>query len=236
MPRTPTTRLVTVALATVTSLLSLFVGVGAFRWPPVMAIAGAPMPTPTAEAPGVSPPPPTPTTQPTTTRATPSVPQTTPNAPADTPTTAPAQQPRGSVRLPHGGTATLVREELAPGGVLPVPDDLSEATWWGAGLTARTGASVFAGHVNWRGQTGPFAELWQTAIGARVTVVDARGKRWTYRVSQVLTVHKDDLPARAEQLFGQDGAHRLVLVTCGGRWVGGSDGYSENRIVVADPA
>jgi hypothetical protein len=43
------------------------------------------------------------------------------------------------------------------------------------------------------------------------------------------------LPGRAQELFGQDGAHRLVLVTCGGRWVGGHDGYEENRVVIAEP-
>lgn len=50
-----------------------------------------------------------------------------------------------------------------------------------------------------------------------------------------MTVHKDELPSRAQELFGQDGAHRLVLVTCGGRWVGGSDGCEENRVVIAEP-
>ncbi|SFW65193.1 Sortase family protein [Amycolatopsis australiensis] len=140
------------------------------------------------------------------------------------------------MRLPGGGTAALVRKDLGPGGELPVPADLGQATWWGADLGAAGGASVFAGHVNWRGATGPFAELWTTKIGGLVTIVDSGGKTWRYRVSQLLTVHKNDLAARADDLFGQSGPHRVVLVTCGGRWVGGSDGYEENRVVIADPA
>uniref|UniRef100_UPI0020116CA0 class F sortase n=1 Tax=Amycolatopsis pretoriensis TaxID=218821 RepID=UPI0020116CA0 len=104
------------------------------------------------------------------------------------------------------------------------------------GRRAAGGASVFAGHVNWRGATGPFAELWSARIGGGVTIVDSAGKTWRYRISQLVTVHKNDLPARADDLFGQSGPHRVVLVTCGGRWVGGSDGYEENRVVVADPA
>ncbi len=169
--------------------------------------------------------------------------QTTPPAPAPppppaTPKPPPPQQQRqapGTVRLPDGGTATLVREEVVDG-VLPVPAGVRQATWWGAPFDGRTGATVLAGHVNWKGATGPFSVLWNTRVGDPVTVVADDGRTFRYRVRQLVTVHKDQLPGRAQELFGQDGPHRLVLVTCGGRWVGGTDGYEENRIVIADPA
>lgn len=247
MLRPTHTTLVTAVIMPVVSLLSLFVVVGAFRWPPVMAVAGVPKPAPVVAAAPASEPTatstraatPTTTRAPTTTR--PPVSATARSSPPVT-TAAPAPrqtsvaQPRGTVRLARGGTAKLIRTELEAGGVLPVPEDLGHATWWGAGLTARAGATVLAGHVNWRGRIGPFAELWQSRIGDRVSVLSAGGRRWTYRVSQVLTVPKEDLPDRAEELFGQQGAHRIVLVTCGGRWIGGSDGYEENRIVIAEEA
>lgn len=150
--------------------------------------------------------------------------------------TAPSGQRPGTVRLPEGGTATLVRKELAPDAVLPIPENLDDATWWGAGLGAPSGASVFAGHVDWQGRTGPFAELWDVRTGQRVTVADDDGTEFAYEVSQIITLGKDELPARAPELFGQSGAHRLVLVTCGGRWLGGTTGYAENRVVVAEPA
>ncbi|WP_116049929.1 class F sortase [Amycolatopsis palatopharyngis] len=164
--------------------------------------------------------------------------------PAEKPKTQPpppAAPPQGqrpnTIRLPDGGTATLVRKEIVgPNAVLPVPENLGEATWWGAGLGADGGASVFAGHVNWQGRIGPFAELWQAQVNEEVVVKDEAGKEWKYRVSQLVTVHKDELPAKADELFSQGGAHRIVLVTCGGRWLGGSTGYAENRIVIADPA
>ncbi len=149
------------------------------------------------------------------------------------PPPSPTQAP-GTVRLAGGGTATLVRRDVVDG-VLPVPDGVREATWWGAPFDGRTGATVLAGHVNWKGATGPFAELWNAGLGDRVTVVDDQGRTFAYVVRQLVTVHKNDLPNRAQELFGQDGGHRLVLVTCGGRWVGGSDGYEENRVVIADP-
>lgn len=142
-------------------------------------------------------------------------------------------QPPGTVRLPHGGTATLVRREVTPDGTLPIPDGLAEATWWGAGLGADRGVTLLSGHVNWGGRTGPFAELWQDRPGQEITVTDQAGQRWVYRITDVVTLHKDELPRHAERLFSQEGRHRLVLVTCGGDYVGGTDGYRDNRIVTA---
>ncbi|WP_432847555.1 class F sortase [Amycolatopsis sp. CA-161197] len=205
--------------------------------PPMAVVAGSAQPAAAAlaglrpaappEAPSTSAPPPPPSS----------------TAPAAPPPAAPvehkqpplAPQKPGTLRLPGGGTAAMVRQGLGPGNTLPVPSDIGQAAWWGAALDAVSGASVFAGHVNWKGATGPFAELWTERIGGEVTIVDSAGKTSKYRISQLVTVHKDDLPARADDLFGQAGPHRVVLVTCGGRWVGGADGYEENRVVIADP-
>lgn len=155
--------------------------------------------------------------------------------PPPQPVHVPVGQPPGTIRLPDGGTAELVREELDRSGTLPVPDGLDEATWWGAGLDAPEGATVLAGHVNWNGRTGPFAALWDVSVGERVTVTGEDGREFTYRISELVTVDKNELPQRATELFGQAGQHRLVLVTCGGSYVGGEQGYSENRIVIATP-
>jgi hypothetical protein len=144
----------------------------------------------------------------------------------------PGQAP-GTIKLPEGGVAKLVRRELTADGTLPIPDGLDEATWWGAGLGANKGASLLSGHVNWKGKKGPFDELWRQKVGQRVDIVDAKGGKWVYEVAEIVTVHKDELASKAEKLFGQDGPHRLVLVTCGGEYVGGTDGYKDNRIVLA---
>ncbi|WP_410572767.1 class F sortase [Amycolatopsis sp. cmx-4-61] len=217
------------------TVLAVEFGSSVVTAPPVAVVAGTALPAAGAAAAAA----PAPSSSPAaTTSAAPAAPaaQTSSSA-APPPSPPPTRQQRpGTVRLPAGGTATLVRMDLGPGGELPIPADLGQATWWGASLDAASGASVFAGHVNWRGATGPFAELWSARIGAEVTIVDSSGKTWRYRISQLVTVHKSDLPARADYLFGPSGPHRVVLVTCGGRWVGGSDGYEENRVVIADPA
>ncbi len=138
----------------------------------------------------------------------------------------------GTVRLPDGSTARLVRTEVTSDGVLPIPRGLGDAAWWGAKLGAQ-GASLLSGHVNWEGTRGPFDELWRMREGDDVSVVDARGALWLYRVTGVVTLPKEDLPTQAAQYFGQAGPHRLVLVTCGGDYVGGTEGYDQNRLVTA---
>ncbi|MFJ8917162.1 class F sortase [Amycolatopsis sp. NPDC102389] len=144
-----------------------------------------------------------------------------------------AGQAPGTVRLPGGGTAKLIRKELTADGTLPIPEGLDEATWWGAKLGADQGASLLSGHVNWKGKKGPFDELWRLKTGQEVNVVDTDGGKWVYKIGEIVTVHKTKLAEQAEKLFGPDGPHRLVLVTCGGEYVGGTDGYEDNRVVTA---
>jgi LPXTG-site transpeptidase (sortase) family protein len=137
------------------------------------------------------------------------------------------------VWLPGGGTAKLIHADVKDDGSLPIPQGLDEATWWGAKVGAAQGAALLSGHVNWKGKKGPFDELWRLKAGQEVAVADVAGGRWVYRVDEVLTVHKDNLAAQSEKLFSQDGPHRLVLVTCGGEYVGGTEGYEDNRIATA---
>ncbi|MEV7092048.1 class F sortase [Amycolatopsis sp. NPDC051045] len=213
------------------TVLTVQFGAAAVTSPPVAVVAGTALPASGAAAAAAASPSPPPTVR---APAAPAA-RTPPPTSAAPPPSPPPQRP-GTLRLPDGGTAALVRKDLGPGGELPIPEDLGQATWWGAELDAAGGASVFAGHVNWRGATGPFAELWTAGIDDVVTIVDSAGKTWRYRIAQLVTVHKNDLAARADDLFGQSGPHRVVLVTCGGRWVGGTYGYEENRVVIADPA
>lgn len=147
----------------------------------------------------------------------------------------PGPQPENSVRFPGGGTSALVRAELTADGTLPIPGGVDRASWWGAEFGAETGTALLAGHVDWYGSIGPFDELWRQRPGDVVSVRGPDGHRWDYRVVDVATVHKRDLATRAPTLFSQDGRHRLVLVTCGGDYLGGTDGYSDNRIVTAEP-
>ncbi|HYS41259.1 MAG TPA: class F sortase [Pseudonocardiaceae bacterium] len=145
-----------------------------------------------------------------------------------------AQLPN-TIRLPKGGTAYLVHGQVSADGSLPIPSGVNQAAWWGTGLSAAAGATVFAGHVNWAGKTGPFAELWQDKPGDIVTLRDNSGVEWRYQVTQVLTLNKDQLPPQAPTLFASTGPARIVLATCGGEWLSGTQTYADNRVMVATP-
>ncbi|MEA5366537.1 class F sortase [Amycolatopsis sp., V23-08] len=141
---------------------------------------------------------------------------------------APAQ-----LALPGGGAAKLVQEDLDADGALKIPEGLDEAAWWGAKLGADHGVALLSGHVNWKGKKGPFNELWQVKPGQEVKLTDAAGGAWVYKVDAAETIHKSELAGRSEQLFSPDGPHKLLLVTCGGEYVGGKEGYEDNRVVTA---
>jgi hypothetical protein len=140
-----------------------------------------------------------------------------------------------TIHLPRGGSAYLVHVQVTSDGSLPVPAGLRQAVWWGTGLTASAGATVFAGHINWAGSTGPFAELWNDGVGNVVTISDSSGKQWRFRVTQVLTLSKTSLPQQAPALFAPTGPHRIVLATCGGEWLASAHEYKDNRVLVATP-
>lgn len=139
-----------------------------------------------------------------------------------------------TIKLPHGGKATLKRQNVGKDGALPIPNTLNQAAWWGAPINGH-GAMLLSGHINWKGKVGPFNELWQSKRGDMVTIGDKKGVKHKYRVQDITTLTKEKLPKYAPKLFAQTGPSRLVLVTCGGEFVGGEKGYDENRIVIANP-
>ncbi|WP_372666736.1 class F sortase [Amycolatopsis kentuckyensis] len=156
-----------------------------------------------------------------------------PTAVAEQPATTDTDQAPANLALPGGGTAKLVQEDLDSSGALKIPEGLDEAAWWGAKLGADHGVALLSGHVNWKGKKGPFTELWQVKQGQEVKLTDAAGGVWVYQIDATETVHKSELAGRSEQLFDPDGPHKLLLVTCGGEYVGGSEGYEDNRVVTA---
>ncbi|MEU8633497.1 class F sortase [Amycolatopsis sp. NPDC048633] len=158
---------------------------------------------------------------------------TTPVAAAEQPAKQDIGQAPSQLSLPGGGAAKLVQEDLDDAGALKIPEGLDEAAWWGAKLGADHGVALLSGHVNWKGKKGPFNELWQVKQGQEVKLTDAAGGAWVYRVDATETIHKTELAGRSAQLFDPDGPHKLLLVTCGGEYVGGSEGYEDNRVVTA---
>ncbi|MGZ8750736.1 MAG: class F sortase, partial [Pseudonocardia sp.] len=149
----------------------------------------------------------------------------------------PAPAPPVRVRLPALG----VDAPVAPVGVddrgrMEVPFDVDTVGWYrfGPGPGSAEGSAVLSGHVDDRDQGyGAFHRLGDLAPGDPVAVELGDGGVLGYRVEAVTRMPKSDLPTG--EVFDRGGAPRLTLVTCGGPFDYGENGYRENVVVVARP-
>lgn len=145
-----------------------------------------------------------------------------------------ARQPGDPLRveIPALGVDARVRPILAPGGVLTPPADPRQLGWWADGARPgdRLGSALVTGHTVSTGG-GALDDLEELQRGDGIQV-RSRSTRTTYVVRSVRTLSKGALAARAEQLFDQDVANRLVVVTCED-WDG--EEYLSNVVVTAAP-
>jgi sortase (surface protein transpeptidase) len=122
-------------------------------------------------------------------------------------------------------------------GQMAVPDDVDAAGWYKFGATpgASSGTTVVASHVDsWAEGVGPFARLRNQATeGTWINVFRSDGTVQSYRVIDNRMIPKVSLPV--DTLFDRTGDHRLVLVTCGGRFQRDVGRYTDNIVVTAAP-
>ncbi len=156
------------------------------------------------------------------------------------PAAAPAARPAGELAVPvRLGLPSLrvhaaVQGVVTTGGVLGVPDDPARVGWWTGSVQpgSAAGSTVLDGHVDSAvSGAGALFGLAGLNAGDRVSVTDARGRDWTYRVyaRQVYRKHQG-LPAA---LFATTGPARLVLITCGGLFNAAARSYQDNIVVFA---
>jgi sortase (surface protein transpeptidase) len=122
-------------------------------------------------------------------------------------------------------------------GQMELPDDPARIGWYRFGPTPgeARGSVVLGGHVDsQRYGVGPLARLAAVREGARITVTTAGGSTVDYRVTSVERISKAALPT--DRLFDPDIKPRLVVITCGGRYLPEAGGYEDNIVVIARPA
>lgn len=135
------------------------------------------------------------------------------------------------------GTRAPVDPAATRDGVLEVPERVDRVGWWdgSARIGDPYGSTVVAGHVDSAAQgLGVLAGLLSAAPGDVVTV-EGDGGSARYRVASVEAVPKASLATSGDAL-AQDGAHRLVLITCTGRFDPVRRSYDDNLVVTALPA
>ena len=120
---------------------------------------------------------------------------------------------------------------------LELPDDPTRMTLWAGGAApgATTGTTLISGHVSYRGTPGTLKHLAHIEPGARIYIKDGAGAvtQWVNTAIGSIEVQKTALPSWV--WAGPAGDRRLVLVTCGGPLIPGTDRHRDNVIVSAVP-
>ena len=122
-------------------------------------------------------------------------------------------------------------------GLMEIPEDIRTAGWYqyGPAPGSVNGSAVITAHVDSFEQgLGPFAYLKQLSAGADIIVTTADGAEFVYIVESVQNVERTQLPLG--QVFDRAGVPRLVLITCGGQFDENVRTYSDNIVVIANPA
>lgn len=140
-----------------------------------------------------------------------------------------------TIVLPGGARAPVVPASTV-GGQLAVPERARRVGWWDGGAQAGDpfGSVVIAGHVDSATDgLGFFVRLLRVSVGDEV-VLSGSGRKASYRVVEVRSMPQDAL-ATTGGAFDQTGDHRLVLITCTGRFDRARGGYDQNLVVTAVP-
>jgi hypothetical protein len=131
-------------------------------------------------------------------------------------------------------SAPVLEVGLANDGSVDVPPlrRHNEAGWFEGGPTpGQFGPALIVGHADTR--TGPsvFHKLDEMKPGQEIKIRRADGSVAVFEVNSVETFDKNDLPTG--RVYGDYSRPSLRLMTCGGRWIGGEEGYEDNIVVFA---
>jgi LPXTG-site transpeptidase (sortase) family protein len=138
------------------------------------------------------------------------------------------------VQIPSIGVdSDLMDLGIQADGTLEVPPAGFPAGWFTEAPTpGEVGPAVIAGHVDWAGDPGVFADLGDVEPGDEVSVARADGSTAVFRVTQVDQVAKDAFPTAA--VYGDLDHAGLRVITCGGEFDARAQSYRDNTVVFAD--
>jgi hypothetical protein len=138
------------------------------------------------------------------------------------------------VQIPAIGVdSELMDLGLQDDGTLEVPPEGFPAGWFtGAPTPGERGPAVIAGHVDWGGAPGVFAELRDVVAGDEIDVIREDGSTAVFRVREVGQYAKDAFPTAA--VYGDLDHAGLRVITCGGDFDHAAQSYVDNTVVFAD--
>jgi LPXTG-site transpeptidase (sortase) family protein len=145
---------------------------------------------------------------------------------------APARTPAGLSVTSIGIVDAPVRPVgVEPNGEMEIPP-ADEVGWYRFGAAPGEGSAVLAAHIAYDGVDGVFRRLDRLAPGDEVTVRFDDGAELTYRVRELATYDKDELP---DAVFDRGGPDQLVIITCSGDFNPTLRSYESNVVAYADP-
>jgi Sortase domain len=130
--------------------------------------------------------------------------------------------------------APILDVGLASDGSVGVPPLArhNEAGWFSGGPTpGQFGPALIVGHADTRTGASVFHDLPRMKPGQRIEVRRADRSVAVFEVNSVEHFNKGKLPVH--RVYGDFSRPSLRLMTCGGRWLGGDEGYSDNVVVFA---
>ncbi|BCL16718.1 class F sortase [Micromonospora sagamiensis] len=131
-------------------------------------------------------------------------------------------------------TAPVAPVGLAPDGTIAVPplERHQETGWYDGGPTpGESGPAIIVGHADTTSGPSVFHELRRLRPGDRIEVTRDDRSVAVFEVTSVERFDKNALPG--DRVYGDHRSPVLRLITCGGRFVGGSVGYADNVIAFA---
>lgn len=138
-----------------------------------------------------------------------------------------------------GQTAPIDPIQVTTEGFLIPPHDVSRVGWYSAsampGSTESNGSTVITGHINFAEQGTGYADHFTRLKEGETFTITVDGEPREFRVTKApFRVGKDQ--SMPDVVNATEGENQVVLITCGGEFVGGSLGYADNIFTVAEPA
>lgn len=106
-----------------------------------------------------------------------------------------------------------------------------------APLTSTEGTTLLVGHVNWaNGVPAPMSAIVACKLGDTVYTTDLAGTMTTWKVTRIEPqVPQVDL-SKWWNVTAKTGKRQLIMATCHGTYKNGVWTYTDNHVVVAEPA
>jgi hypothetical protein len=130
--------------------------------------------------------------------------------------------------------APILQVGLAKDGSVDVPPVKrhNEAGWFGQGPTpGQFGPALIVGHADTSSGPSVFVNLGKLKPGQKIEVLRQDDSVAVFQINSVERFSKEKLPVK--RVYGDYSRPSLRLMTCGGKWLGGRQGYRDNVVVFA---